>query len=366
MSADLIPQEITANILLRLRAKDLVKCRRVSKQWLSIIEDPQFIRSQLCYSLYTKSSNSAIFVQDRISYAASDDISSSTPPTYYDPTLKLQLMGSCHGLVCFCLFNYPHDFVIVNPSTGEEHTPSNPTKEARVVDTLTACGFGYDELSDDYKVVRILHTRSAADPRNRSYIAEIYGVRSKGFCRITIPVPTATWWRPHNIIGVFFGGSLHWCSANSDNPSVREHAIHAIDLVSNTYRQLHLPVDTFGKFRVLDVGIVDRCLCVCGFLMDEGKIDLWVMEEYGNLESWNRIYSVPCHNDYSPWALTFVGSIGENIMLIINCKHLAWFDPTKKNADGSVCFTKFRYISDKAICCLESLVKIFSNDAYDQ
>ncbi|CAN1161576.1 hypothetical protein LINPERHAP2_LOCUS24006 [Linum perenne] len=75
-----------ANILLRLRVNDLVRCRRVSKFWLSVIDDPHFIsRRQLQLSISTNS-NAALLLQ----------------------------------------------------------------KEERVGDKVKAYGFGYDESSDDY------------------------------------------------------------------------------------------------------------------------------------------------------------------------------------------------------------------------
>ncbi|CAN0915551.1 hypothetical protein LINGRAHAP2_LOCUS29201 [Linum grandiflorum] len=97
--SDLIPQVIMADILLRLRVKDLVSCRRVSKQWLSIIDDPHFICNQRSLS---KNSNSVLFLRgkksERVLYywkqkqAASDDISRFsffTPPSRYEPNENL-------------------------------------------------------------------------------------------------------------------------------------------------------------------------------------------------------------------------------------------------------------------------------------
>ncbi|CAN0897157.1 F-box protein CPR1 [Linum grandiflorum] len=362
------------NILLRLRVKDLVSCRRVSKQWLSIIDDPHFIRCQLECSLSTNT-NAALFLQHgraHIFYWRQKLVGCSSFFSDYVhrcPSLAL-FMGSCHGLVCFCLYNYPHEFIILNPSTGEQHTLNNPAREARKANKLKGYGFGYDELSDDYKMVWILETI----PCNGSYIAEIFGVRSKDFSR-TIPLPTSNWKKKQ--IGLFFGSSLHWCTLQSGHSTVREHVIHAIDLVSNTYRQLQLPKTTFGQVHNLNLGIVDRCLCLCGLVSNEHKIGIWVMEEYGNLESLNRIYYItygdgPYLKPY-PFYLCCLGNTGEKILLIINQYTLASFDPTKKNADGIVSLRfdmHFRYKSNKAIWCQETLVKIFPNDvkkdAYDK
>ncbi|CAN0897114.1 Putative F-box protein At3g16210 [Linum grandiflorum] len=278
--SDQIPQEVMVDILRRLRIKDLVSYRRVSKQWLAIIDDPDFIRSRVRHSL-SVNSNSTLFLQDRKSptlFYRKQKYAGDTSCCYSNlirwDSKPVRLMGSCHGLVCYCLSNFRHAFVVVNPLTGERYTPSNPSNQGRLGDSLVAYGFGHDELSDDYKVVRILDTRTN-DPRyNRSYIAEIYGIRSNGFYR-TIPLPTADWRGTYftRCIGVFFGRSLHWYTWHPGSDNV----IHAIDLASNTYRQLHLPQTTLRQDVI--VGVVDRRLCVCGTVRDDWKIGIWVMEE---------------------------------------------------------------------------------------
>ncbi|CAN0928524.1 F-box protein CPR1 [Linum grandiflorum] len=360
------------DILQRLTVKDLVNYRSVSKQWLSIIDNPDFIRSQLHGSLSTNSPNSILFIKDResgnvvsLKKQSHADISSSSffssDPTQYGPTRNLELIGSCHGLLCFSLLNRSQDFVILNPSTGERRElASKPSQEG---DRLHAFGFGYDELSDDYKVLRILRTTSASDPDiNPSYIAEIYGVRSKGFFA-TITLPASNWTNSclRKSMGVFFGSSLHWCTCIQYNTD--GHAMHSIDIVSNTYRRLHLPETTFGRIWWLNVGIVDNRLCLSGALRGNGEIGVWVMEEYGNSESWNRIYCF--QNEGGLINVNPVGSDGDKILLMLNMHTFFWCDPTKKSLD-EITFnmggTNSRWKTYEVVFCLESLVKIFSNN----
>ncbi|CAN1219581.1 F-box protein CPR1 [Linum perenne] len=379
--SDHIPREVMANILLRLRVNDLVRCRRVSKFWLSVIDDPDFISRQLQLSISTNS-NAALLLQERGSpdlwwrqNYGSDDSGFFSSPTEGEPD-EVWLMGSCHGLICFSLEEYPHDFVVLNPSTGERHTVSRLVQEERVGDKVKAYGFGYDESSDDYKVVRVIQTeigRYSYCPR-----VEIYSVRSKGFSS-TIPLPSAYW--KHNdrkSIGVFVHGSIHWYYRLEPD----EHVIHAIDLVSNTYSQLQWPHHKFSPmdFACLNLGVIDTRLCLCAFLEDMSKIGIWVMEEYGNPESWNRLY---CFG-YDQWnhrSVTSVGSNRDKILLMIDWHIFAWFDPMKR-PDETISTdddTDWRYYETyhpmniwerrshryEALYCLESLVKIFPNKASD-
>ncbi|CAN1160931.1 F-box/kelch-repeat protein At3g06240 [Linum perenne] len=225
---------------------------------------------------------------------------------------------------------------------------------------MIAYGFGYDELSEDYKVVRIIHTK---DDSYSSYLAEINGVRSKGFSK-TIPLPAADWVDSScKSIGVFVGGSIHWCKLHKIN----QHVIHAIDLLTNTYHQLQFPDYNFGEtsFDSLNIGIVDTRLSLCGVHMDGRKIGIWVMEEYGNHESWNRLYYIDYH-DYFPYAVISVGNNGDKIQLMIDWQKFAWCDPSM-NEDGTILTddVEWRHGMYEVMYCLESLVKIFPNQTAD-
>ncbi|CAN1168168.1 F-box/kelch-repeat protein At3g06240 [Linum perenne] len=248
---------------------------------------------------------------------------------------------------------------VLNPSTGEEHTVNSPIKVESKGEELEAYGFGYDESSDDYKVVRIIQTKD--DNYSCSYRAEINCVRSKDFCR-TIPLPNAGWEDDDcKSIGVFVGGSVHWCTFHT-NSGPYQHVIDAIDLVSNTYHQLQFPDYNFGETGLdnLNVGIVDTRLSLCGLLKEGWKIGIWVMEEYGNPESWNRLYCIDCDDLCLPDAVTSVGTNKDQILLMLDWHKFSWCDP-KNDADDTI-------LADglyEVMYCLESLVKIFPNQAAD-
>ncbi|CAN1228894.1 F-box/kelch-repeat protein At3g06240 [Linum perenne] len=371
--SDQIPPEIVTNILLRVRAKDLATYRRVSKQWLSIIDDPQFISSQLQHSI-SKNSNFALFLQDRespILYWKQDyasEISFFSTRIHYEPT-QVILIGSCHGLICYSLVNNPGDFVVLNPSTGEWHIVPlcSTVKEDRSFNQLRAYGFGYDESSDDYKVVTIVQRLTDDYHYTGPSRAEIYSIRCKGFSR-TIHLPTADW-KNYNSksIGVFVSGSLHWCIGHSTN---NEHLIHAINLVSNTYHQLKLPDFEFGKVGAdcLNVGIVDTRLCLCAILKDVAKVGIWVLEEYGEPESWNMIYCVEYLGYFNGPPVTSVGSNGDEILLMIDWDVFAWCDLTKNEDETALRahHRKLRRGVYEGVFCLGSLVRIFPKDMQKQ
>ncbi|CAN1351313.1 F-box protein CPR1 [Linum perenne] len=266
---------------------------------------------------------------------------------YLNQHSKVKLMGSCNGLICYIHFNHTHnDLVVLNPSTGEIHTVYSFISNEKVAE-MVGYGFGYDELSNDYKVVWL--TRSGS-----SDVAEIYNIRRKGFSgRIRYP-----FMRSMGIIeeqrGVFVGGALHWFFFDLSGFFV--YVILALDLGSNTFRMLPHPSYDFsyGKMTSMSIGIVASSLSVCSFYKEDGlsKVSIFVMSEYGNGESWNKIYSF---QDLVPKSVVPLGSNGDRVLLKLDGCKLVWLDEVEETAtlmsleDGSF----------DAVFCLESLVKVF-------
>ncbi|CAN1129986.1 hypothetical protein LINPERHAP2_LOCUS5561 [Linum perenne] len=50
--SDHIPDKVMTKIFQRLSVNDLVRCRRVSKQWLAIVDSPHFISWKLCFPIH--------------------------------------------------------------------------------------------------------------------------------------------------------------------------------------------------------------------------------------------------------------------------------------------------------------------------
>lgn len=130
---ELIPLDLTPDILLRLPAKSAVRYRVVSKLWSSITTRPDFIRSfafhsstRLCLMACVKARDKRLFISlrqhDDASYSHVDRCQIKSPEHdygfYYDPCSE-----SVHGLVCFGDF---YKIVVWNPSMRQHVTLPEP------------------------------------------------------------------------------------------------------------------------------------------------------------------------------------------------------------------------------------------------
>ncbi|CAN1785264.1 F-box protein CPR1 [Linum perenne] len=359
-----IPSEVITNILEQLNVKDLVRCRRVSKLWKAIIDDTRFISSQLQRSL-SANSNAALLLQNDkgpllyLEVEHGSNISLSSSPFQYEAN-ELLLMGSCHGLICFNLVSPLYDRIVLNPSTGERYSfPSymsdaEEEEEDDDVPYLAAVGFGYDELTDDYRVVMMKQL-------DLDTHAEVYGVRDRGIMR-TIHLPGVIWRTGCKRIGAFVSGALHWCPLDFQEA---KYVILALDLGSLTFRRLPHPNYKFGhehdeEWVVINIGVVDSCLCVCERRKNGDEIGIWVMKEYAKVESWTMIYCVK--DSVAPNSVIPVGSHGGRILMMFDVRRLVWCDPWDGYQDIPMGGMDLGDGFHKAVYCLESLVKLFPED----
>ncbi|KAJ0772069.1 putative F-box domain-containing protein [Helianthus annuus] len=157
--SDNIPIEIQVEIIKRVPVKSLIRFRSVSKQWMSLIDSPEFIT----YHRVNQTQPHHLLVMHceeedmkfkYVSIVEDDGDDHRFSPTVTTPTVKLvrhpTLLGCSHGLVC--LFNYWKRLVVLwNPSIRKSFGIALP-------DGVDALGFGVCPQTSDPKIVKITHT----------------------------------------------------------------------------------------------------------------------------------------------------------------------------------------------------------------
>lgn len=144
-----LPQEIHEQILKRLSVRDLIRFKSVCKSWQSLISDQGFIKAQLKHS-YLSDQNNNEFRDRKLVLSTCPGFIKYNHSTINDMFIVLNdhnIIGSCDGLVCVSPpFN---KIAVINPSTTEVKNVTKP----RIRKIESRCsGFGYDRMTDDYKI----------------------------------------------------------------------------------------------------------------------------------------------------------------------------------------------------------------------
>lgn len=154
-------------------------------------------------------------------------------------------------------------------------------------------GFGYDHVSDTYKVVVV---DWYSDDGSH------YGLDKNQTMLHTLG--TNSWRRIQNFPYTPFGadgsgtvvcGTINWLT--SKTWSATSLFIVSLDLEKESYRELLPPPD----HRVITVvnfmlGVLRDCLCL--FSNDPTFTDVWLMKEYGNNDSWTKLFRLPHMKDH--------------------------------------------------------------------
>ncbi|KAL6188880.1 hypothetical protein ACLB2K_040271 [Fragaria x ananassa] len=153
-----LPYHITLNILLRIPIKALIQCRSVGKSWRHSLSDSLVTKSQLsqtptCILLQSSSSvnpdSLSLFLIDLDKASARNDVVIRLPKDPNIPTRRVQVVGSCNGLLCMYDRLKCGHLYISNPMIGESLALTIPME----IDCQFVCGFGFCPTSEVYKVV---------------------------------------------------------------------------------------------------------------------------------------------------------------------------------------------------------------------
>lgn len=148
-----IPDDIISNILSRLSAKPLLRCKCVSKHWNHLISNPNFIESRSHHMILLP-----VFpLQSIEANIAADDTANSMlklccPYGQLNNNI-ITIVGAFKGIVFMVIKSYLATHMILhNPFTAMYKViPHPPTSYY----SNYAHGFGYGSTPDDLKIVRI-------------------------------------------------------------------------------------------------------------------------------------------------------------------------------------------------------------------
>ena len=244
-------------------------------------------------------------------------------------------MGSCNGILCFTDFitSKPKDVYLWNPSIRKfKRLPNTCLTQLSNV----ALGFGYDSQNNDYKVVRIsLSTAKRPKPD-----VEVYSLSSDSWKRVGLGIS----WRP-NVISYGFNGILAF-------PFVSGHLHWMIEMIEEgggqerRYTSMILSFDVNGeKFKELplsDEGLIAKCLTSYKEKLALIKFghgaqplsklcSIWVMREYGVLDSWNKLCVLPIEI-----STDFIGFTNYGLLLVRHRSRLVSTNSELERKDKSV------------------------------
>ncbi|PRQ31098.1 putative F-box domain-containing protein [Rosa chinensis] len=268
---DYFPQEIISNILIRLPIKSLIKCTSVCKSWKSLIQNPSFIDAHL----------SQLCLVDEL---------------------------GCHG----------YNLIIWNPCIRKFVDLPEPAVLRGGCDA--SIGFGYDAISNDYKVVRLV---SLSDQYQNFHgwptLFQVYSLATGSWSRLCSDLPQCQMFC--SPAQAFVNGALHWSAIHRTNDTFN-YFVLAFYVGSEWFREIMFPKSLkWDPTLALRISVSGDGKSIAVFT-DWRKshtdyfLDIWVLKEYCMENSWTKLMilsaEVPQRN--LPKAMCF-RKIGEVLVL---------------------------------------------------
>ncbi|KAK1358343.1 F-box domain-containing protein [Heracleum sosnowskyi] len=194
-SIDHLVEEMIFKILSLLPVLTLLRCKSVCKSWKTIISDPHFIQAHLTISHNKPPPFSLLRVVPRgklqglyIHTHGEDSVKLTLPVPEYMCGMHLYVR-SCNGLVTLADRSISVLY-IWNPLTRlfKLILPSKIFPHYSNVGFAKNLGFGFDSVSNDYKILRVVLGGYSYSGGNVSVmVAELYSVNADSWKEIRIP-----------------------------------------------------------------------------------------------------------------------------------------------------------------------------------
>nr|BAJ24878.1 S-locus linked F-box protein type-6 [Petunia x hybrida] len=312
-----LSEDVVIFIFFRLPVKSLMRFKFVSKSFFTLIQSSTFINLHL-YNTTAPGDEYILlkrcFIQENnqyktiLSFLAGDDDDYLNPifqdldVTHLTSTRNCdhdQLIGPCHGLMALM---DTQTTILFNPST-RNYRPLRPSPFSCPQGfhrCIQAVGFGFDTVSNDYKVVRIsiIYKVDYDDeyPEERDRKFEVYDLGIDYWRELDNLSRELTTFCVTHCSQMFYKGACHWIASLD----IDAYIILCFDMSSETFRSLKIPESChIINGPTCRLALVHDTLTLIYYPYPEPEIpvekdfiNIWFMNEYNVYESWIRKYTI--------------------------------------------------------------------------
>jgi F-box interacting protein len=295
-SSPILQEDLIVEILLRVPARSLLPMKCVCKLWKTLISDPQFAKSHLLRlnstaypHLVSRHESSRTIIGYNVEPLLEDHLN-RIEPDFKTMRHNYLIIGSCNGLLC--LLQYNLNFVILwNPFLNmKSHASPTLVSHYGENDHISYYGFGYDQVNLRYKVlIACINIDDFSEIVTRIYSSGENSWRTiQNFPGDIDCFPSSDDKR----VGKCVNGTLNWVVKKNGFSSTQE-IIISFDLEKETYGEVFLPQsDDADNVSNVILDVLSDCLCLC-FDSEKTQLVVWLMKEYGVVESWTKFMTIP-------------------------------------------------------------------------
>ncbi|GAB2295124.1 hypothetical protein Dimus_029298 [Dionaea muscipula] len=276
------------------------------------------------------------------------------------------LRGSCDGLLCITV---DQDLMLLwNPATKKYRLLPPPMLSSDEIG-VALCGFGFDSLNDDYKIVRAVcyddfslnnDDDDIGVGMEKELKVEVFTLKS-GSWRLVASFPYCSHF---NQMGKLVNGTVHWKATQSCSlyPVNGKYGLplRILGFSLKEEKLFELPHPDFdGDSLLFDLGVLRECLCIsCDY---KGRFEMWILKEYNVSASWTKLLSMQLSEPVRTIEpVCFVDD--DEIMVDYLGRRLAIFNIRDNSSRNLILPGAELFDSFYAATCVESLVSPWSTN----
>ncbi|XP_074318703.1 F-box/kelch-repeat protein At3g23880-like [Silene latifolia] len=319
-----MPLDLITQVLVRLPVKVVLRFKIVCKCWYSLVSSKEFAKLHQQHAIDNPIHNNPslqLFMVGRppkqgkqksmytlkIESSEMDKLYKATGSWIYDLANSIDKLkhkfdhpesypiGSCNGLVCFTVgLGHKMMLCLWNPATDKYHYIKGPHLISQGLVVPLYWGFGYDPLSEDYKILVL------GELMPRKPFALLFRLRdtSNTWSRVDCPSDndmsefmvnrTHENSKEFRSLPILVGHTLYWKTGDIVVPK----KLLAYDLATDSFHIVPLP--TLEPAATLDFYICKhrQCLCACWLCIVESSkyIKVWMLDGHGNDKVWKSMF----------------------------------------------------------------------------
>lgn len=288
-----LPEDILADILIRLPVTTLARFRCVCKSWRSLFASPFFVRMHLNFLKLNPQLSTRIilsrYFESLLSVGPEDypSLPSGDSKCGFEITQQLDLpliaghtycvKGHCDGLLC--VITNDGSIILWNPSIREYKklpTPPNFRKTREVL------GLGFDSSLNDYKIVRAPSAYCKCKIKDYHPQVEVFTLSSNSWRKLP-DEDTPPFFIEHYQQSLTLNDGLYWLTVEDFRTIILR-----FDLVKEKFKVVPPPQDGTGR-NLVWIGVLNGSLSLFHshrFIY----IDIWTTKDDQN---WTKLITIP-------------------------------------------------------------------------
>ncbi|XP_056694396.1 F-box/kelch-repeat protein At3g06240-like [Spinacia oleracea] len=349
-----LSKDLILEILFRLPVKSLGKLKCVSKKWEKLISNPGFAISHLEFSNSTTPPLTAAMVQYNsicsLNFKSCTDITEGVNLTRWGRQFDdanvfderyFFMIGSCDGLLCLYIKEtdkrkQADDLMYLwNPITNETREISLPVGGKSTYVHVDSCWFGFVNSTNDYKILLVCTVYKP----HRQYML-MYSLKNDSWREIRVSGEDLS--SISGNVSVFMDDALHFLG---------HRCILKLDLVSVTFVRIPFSImpESFPSVDQMLLGVLGEYDCLCVVFVhysnkglgkayeedseedseeedsedseeevkeEECMLEMWVLEEYNNWNSWKKMYRIDLEKEIAGLCTKLIGLTYNGIICI--------------------------------------------------